>query len=35
VLIVALGVFPKPVIDRISPSVQQLIVHTTVNGVAK
>jgi NADH-quinone oxidoreductase subunit M len=35
VLIVALGVFPKPVIDRISPSVQQLIVHTTVNGMAK
>lgn len=35
VLIVALGVFPKPVLDRISPSVQQLIAHTTVNGVAK
>ena len=35
VLIVALGVFPKPVIDRISPSVQQLIQHTAPAGVNK
>ena len=27
VLIVALGVFPKPVLDRINPSVNQLVVH--------
>jgi NADH-quinone oxidoreductase subunit M len=27
VLIVALGVFPKPVLDRITPSVDQLVVH--------
>jgi NADH-quinone oxidoreductase subunit M len=27
VLIVALGVFPKPVLDRITPSVNQLVVH--------
>jgi NADH-quinone oxidoreductase subunit M len=35
VLIVALGVFPKPVIDRITPSVQQLIEHTAPAGVNK
>ena len=27
VLIVALGVYPKPVLDRITPSVDQLIIH--------
>ncbi len=27
ILIVALGVYPKPVLDRISPSVDQLVVH--------
>ena len=27
VLIVLLGVFPKPVLDRITPSVNQLVVH--------
>jgi NADH-quinone oxidoreductase subunit M len=27
ILIVALGVFPKPVLDRITPSVDQLIIH--------
>lgn len=35
VLIVALGVFPKPVLDRISPSVQQLIHHVAPAGVSK
>ncbi|HVB19229.1 MAG TPA: NADH-quinone oxidoreductase subunit M [Acidimicrobiales bacterium] len=35
VLIVVLGVFPKPVIDRISPSVNQLIVHVAPAGVSK
>jgi NADH-quinone oxidoreductase subunit M len=35
VLIVVLGVFPKPVLDRITPSVQQLIHHVAPNGVAK
>ncbi len=30
VLIVALGVFPKPVLDRITPSVNQLVVHVDV-----
>ena len=35
VLIVALGVFPKPVLDRISPSVQQLIHHVAPHGVNK
>jgi NADH-quinone oxidoreductase subunit M len=35
VLIVALGVFPKPVLDRISPSVQQLIEHVAPSGVSK
>ena len=35
VLIVALGVFPKPVLDRIGPSVQQLIVHVAPSGVNK
>jgi len=33
VLIVVLGVFPKPVLDRISPSVQQLIEHVAPSGV--
>ena len=27
VLIVLLGVFPKPVLDRITPSVNQLVIH--------
>jgi NADH-quinone oxidoreductase subunit M len=27
VLIVAIGVFPKPILDRITPSVDQLVVH--------
>jgi NADH-quinone oxidoreductase subunit M len=27
ILIVGLGVFPKPVLDRITPSVDQLIIH--------
>jgi NADH-quinone oxidoreductase subunit M len=27
ILIVALGVFPKPVLDRITPSVNQLVIH--------
>ena len=27
ILIVAIGVFPKPVLDRITPSVDQLVVH--------
>jgi NADH-quinone oxidoreductase subunit M len=35
VLIVALGVFPKPVLDRISPSVGQLIEHVAPSGVSK
>ncbi len=35
VLIVVLGVFPKPVLDRISPSVQQLIEHVAPSGVNK
>jgi NADH-quinone oxidoreductase subunit M len=34
-LIVVLGVFPKPVLDRISPSVQQLIAHVAPAGVSK
>jgi NADH-quinone oxidoreductase subunit M len=35
VLIVALGVFPKPVLDRIAPSVDQLIHHVAPAGVNK
>ena len=35
VLIVALGVFPKPFLDKIAPSVQQLIHHVDPSGVAK
>jgi len=35
VLVVVLGVFPKPVLDRISPSVQQLISHVAPAGVSK
>ena len=35
VLIVALGVFPRPVLDRISPSVQQVIEHVAPAGVTK
>jgi NADH:ubiquinone oxidoreductase subunit 4 (subunit M) len=35
VLIVALGVFPHPVLDRISPSVNQLIHHVAPAGVKK
>jgi NADH-quinone oxidoreductase subunit M len=34
-LIVALGVFPRPVLDRISPSVQQVIEHVVPAGVSK
>ena len=34
-LIVVLGVFPKPVLDRITPSVHQLIEHTAPAGVNK
>jgi NADH-quinone oxidoreductase subunit M len=35
VLIVALGVFPRPVLDRITPSVHQLIEHVAPHGVSK
>jgi NADH-quinone oxidoreductase subunit M len=35
VLIVALGVFPRPVLERIAPSVQQLIEHVAPSGVTK
>jgi NADH-quinone oxidoreductase subunit M len=35
VLIVVLGVFPQPVLNRITPSVQQLIEHVTPAGVNK
>ena len=35
VLIIVLGVFPRPVLDRISPSVQQLIEHVVPAGVTK
>jgi NADH-quinone oxidoreductase subunit M len=35
VLIVVLGVFPKPVLDRITPSVQQLIHHVAPTGLNK
>ncbi len=35
VLIVVLGVFPHPVLDRISPSVQQLIEHVAPSRVTK
>ncbi len=35
VLVVVLGVFPKPVLDRITPSVQQLIEHVAPAGVSK
>jgi NADH-quinone oxidoreductase subunit M len=35
VLILALGVFPKPVLDRITPSVQQLIHHVAPAGANK
>ncbi|HVB51230.1 MAG TPA: NADH-quinone oxidoreductase subunit M [Acidimicrobiales bacterium] len=34
-LIIVLGVFPKPVLDRITPSVQQLIHHVAPQGVNK
>jgi NADH-quinone oxidoreductase subunit M len=34
-LIIVLGVFPKPVLDRITPSVQQLIHHVAPAGVNK
>jgi len=34
-LIVVLGVFPHPVLERISPSVQQLIEHVAPGGVNK
>lgn len=35
VLIVVLGVFPKPVLDRVTPSVQQLLEHVSAQGVSK
>ena len=35
VLIVVLGVFPKPVLDRITPSVHQFIAHVAPAGVNK
>ncbi len=35
VLIVALGVFPKPVIDRITPSVHNLVTTVTTAGATK
>ena len=35
VLIVALGVFPHPVLERITPSVHQLIEHVAPSGVTK
>jgi NADH-quinone oxidoreductase subunit M len=35
VLVVALGVFPRPVLERITPSVQQLIEHVAPAGVDK
>jgi NADH-quinone oxidoreductase subunit M len=35
VLIVALGVFPKPVLDRITPSVHDLVTHVASAGVLK
>jgi NADH-quinone oxidoreductase subunit M len=35
VLIVALGVFPHPVLERITPSVQQLIHHVAATAVTK
>ncbi len=35
VLIVALGVFPHPVLERITPSVQHLIAHVAPSGVNK
>jgi len=35
ILIVALGVFPKPVIDMIQPSVHQLVAHVAPSGVSQ
>ena len=35
ILIIVLGVFPRPVLDRISPSVQQLIEHVAPAGATK
>ena len=35
VLIIVLGVFPHPVLERISPSVQQLIEHVAPAGLSK
>ena len=34
-LIVVLGVFPQPILQRIEPSVQQLVAHVTPSGVIK
>jgi NADH-quinone oxidoreductase subunit M len=34
-LVVALGVFPQPVINRITPSVQQIVAHSAPAGVSK
>ncbi|MDE3007514.1 MAG: NADH-quinone oxidoreductase subunit M [Acidobacteriota bacterium] len=35
VLVVALGVFPRPIIDRITPSVTQLVAHVEPAGLLK
>ena len=35
VLIVVLGIFPRPLLERITPSVQQLIEHVVPSGVNK
>jgi NADH-quinone oxidoreductase subunit M len=34
-LIVGLGVFPQPLLNRITPSVQQIVVHVAPTGVSK
>jgi NADH:ubiquinone oxidoreductase subunit 4 (subunit M) len=31
-LVVALGVFPQPVLNRVGPSVEQLVAHATQVG---
>ena len=35
VLVVALGVFPSPVLNRIAPAVNYLITHVAPTGVSK
>jgi len=38
VLVVVLGVFPTPILNRIAPSVQQIVTHsvaTTSTGATK